>query len=392
MIMSILDTERQPGQNQLYMKHKLRQVFAHILFCIGFLSIPLLFNPGHELINGLEGDTPRDLTGYVCTLVYFYVNYYYFVPRLYLFKKYFLFFLVTIVCFVMITFLPNVFFPQHGNGMYGRPPMSQSFDAPPDFNKHVDGQHHGPPPDMRSGPGKPFGPEHEMRKPFFFGDINHNLFRFLVIFLISLMLKINEQWKKAQKDKLQAELSYLKAQINPHFLFNTLNTIYSLAVEKSDNAPGAVVKLSDMMRYVLNEADKDYVPLDKEIKYISNYIELQKGRFGDTVKVDYTVNGNTTRKTIAPLVLIPFIENAYKHGINPEEESAIEVLIDIHPKAVQLYVSNKKVAVQQRLEEKSGLGIENTKSRLNLLYPGKYELNITDDGNKFTVLLNIDIA
>ena len=130
------------------------------------------------------------------------------------------------------------------------------------------------------------------------------------------MLKINSRLKLAEKEKVNAELSYLKAQINPHFLFNTLNSIYSLAIEKSDYTATAVVKLSSMMRYVITDASHKFVPLEKEINYISNYIELQKLRIDSSIKLMYTVTGDISDKKIAPLVLISFIENAFKYGVN----------------------------------------------------------------------------
>src|ERR1700748_3501739 len=188
------------------------------------------------------------------------------------------------------------------------------------------------------------------------------------------MLKISNRLKLAEREKVNAELSYLKAQINPHFLFNTLNSIYSLAIEKSDYTATAVVKLSGMMRYVITDASHKFVSLEKEINYISDYIELQKIRLDDSIKLSYSVSGDPADKIVAPLVLISFIENAFKYGVNAEENSEIKIHIDSTKGYVHLRVFNKKVKIQQVNTHTSGLGIENTINRLQLLYPGRHKL------------------
>jgi LytS/YehU family sensor histidine kinase len=203
---------------------------------------------------------------------------------------------------------------------------------------------------------------------------------------MAFTLKMSNLWKQTQKEKLDAELLYLKAQINPHFLFNTLNSIYSLAIVKSDMTASAIVKLSGMMRYVLSEAHLETVSLQKETAYISDYIELQKLRLTESANLHFILTGYNTGKQIAPLLLIPFIENAFKFGVNPEKKSEISIHIDIEESHLFLFVKNDKV---NDSAEHNGLGIANTQSRLQLLYPGKHELNITDTENQFSVSLKI---
>ena len=153
---------------------------------------------------------------------------------------------------------------------------------------------------------------------------------FLTALFVFLSLRINKQLKQTEEDKLNTELSYLKAQINPHFLFNTLNSIYSLAItENADQTSSAIVKLSGMMRYVISEANKDFVSLEKEVNYVKDYIEMQKLRLGNTVKIDPSVSGHYFIKKIAPLMLISFIENAFKHGVNAEAHSVILIELNI---------------------------------------------------------------
>jgi LytS/YehU family sensor histidine kinase len=158
---------------------------------------------------------------------------------------------------------------------------------------------------------------------------------------------------------------------------------------KSDETPTAVVKLSGMMRYVLSEAATDFVSLEKEIIYIKNYIDLQKIRFGESILLDFTINGQANGKQIAPLILISFIENAFKHGVNAEEDSDIKIKIDIAENELFLYVFNKKVTVNISEENKSGLGVENTRNRLELLYPKRHKLSIYDTDEQYLVELSI---
>jgi sensor histidine kinase YesM len=207
----------------------------------------------------------------------------------------------------------------------------------------------------------------------------------------SLMLKINLRLKQSEKEKLSAELLYFKAQINPHFLFNTLNTIYSLAIQKADNTAEAIVKLSGMMRFVISDASHDYVSLEKEIRYISDYIEFQKIRHGETVKVDYQTHNLLAGERIAPLLLMPFIENAFKFGINPEEESMIQIRISMSGMELHLFVYNRKVGILKGLDSQGGLGVENARRRLELLYPDKHHLLINDGEQDYTMDLFINL-
>jgi sensor histidine kinase YesM len=197
---------------------------------------------------------------------------------------------------------------------------------------------------------------------------------------------------RAEEEKLHAQLAYLKTQINPHFLFNILNSIYALALERSDRTAGAIVKLSSMMRYVLLEAGRDRVLLEQEIIYLTDYVGLQKTRFEDSLELEFEITGHPEGKTIAPLLLIPFIENAFKHGVNPEQPSAILIRIDIRETEIRLQVNNKKVDVKPQLPGPAGLGINNTRQRLGILYPGRHTLTITDETTDFQVLLTLQLT
>jgi LytS/YehU family sensor histidine kinase len=221
---------------------------------------------------------------------------------------------------------------------------------------------------------------------------NSSLFNFILVLSLGYLLKINQRLAHIQSEKLKTEVSYLKAQINPHFLFNTLNSVYALTLEKSDSAPEAVLKLSYMMRYVVTESSRDYVSLEKEIEYIKNYISLQQLRMDENASFSFIITGSPLGKNISPLLLIPFIENAFKYGINPEEKSVITINIDITSHEIVLNVENNKVRMELSPEDKSEQGIENTRQRLEYLYPGKHKLLIFDNPHTFAVNLSITLV
>ena len=355
------------------MKNKTGQLLVHITGCIAFLSLPVLLSPDVSWDLRFIKLPPfqEDFVTYTLLLLFFYLNYFSLIPRLYFRQKYFYYLLCILAGYAVIEFLPHILIP----GNHG-----------PQF--------HQPPPDMHMGmQPPPHGPNFGRgRGPLFRIPNFENLFQFMIVFVMSALIRINNRLKQTEKEKVNAELSYLKAQINPHFLFNTLNSIYSSAIEENaDNTASAVVKLSGMMRYVISEAYHDYVSLEKEINYITDYIELQKIRLGNTIKLVYHVTGNTTGKKIAPLVLISFIENAFKHGVNPEEKSDISIDIATNNNQLEMLVTNAKVKTVNGNLSKNNIGLENTKNRLQLLYPSKHELAIKEDEKEFIVLLKINL-
>ncbi len=355
----------------------------HIICCISFLLLPLIFfpHPSNTLAILSNPPTQRDFIAQALLIAFFYFNYFYFIPNFYFNKKYVAFYCMILLCLLFIIFLPSLLTNHSPFGHPAYPPGSHFNQPPQDFDKpgSID-DHHQPSP-----------PQNHDDFPFF-GEISHIIFLFFVVLLLSLSLKINNRLNKVQQEKTTAELSYLRSQINPHFLFNTLNLIYSLTIKKSEKASEAVVILANMMRYVIYESDKNFVPLNNEIAYIKNYIELQQTRFGASTKMIFDVNGETTSsKKIAPLILIPFVENAFKHGVNCEENSLIKIYIDVDEHAVMLYVYNTKVSKASLLKDEGGVGLNNTKNRLQLLYPGKHELSINDNHKGFSVHLKLHL-
>jgi two-component system LytT family sensor kinase len=223
---------------------------------------------------------------------------------------------------------------------------------------------------------------------------------FLLVFAISTGVKVVEQWfqserkaKEIENEKLNTELSFLKAQINPHFLFNTLNNIYSLAAVQSEKTAEAVMKLSSIMRYVLTEVKNDNVPLEKEILFITHYIELQKLRLTDKSKVDFKIIGETDGKQISPLLFLAFVENAFKYGISTRDLSPIHIRMELKNNELCFSVTNNKYmgTLLKSTDNNTGIGIENARRRLELLYKNRYTLQIADTSTTYTVNLHIHL-
>lgn len=210
-----------------------------------------------------------------------------------------------------------------------------------------------------------------------------------------VLQKISTQLKDIEREKLEAELKALKSQINPHFLFNTLNNLYSLTLDKSDKAPNLVLKLSDMMRYILYECNDRYVLLEKELDFIRNYLDLQKIRLDEAIPVKIEVKGNTAQNKIAPLLFEPLIENAFKHGAyGRNNDGFVNILFNFEEvNKMELLIENRfDKSWSNEKGESKGIGIKNVSRRLELLYPEKHSLDIQENGSLFTVILKIDLS
>jgi two-component system, LytTR family, sensor kinase len=193
--------------------------------------------------------------------------------------------------------------------------------------------------------------------------------------------------KALEREKINAELAFLKSQINPHFLFNTINDIYALAYVKDDNAPTALLKLSGMLRYMLHESNTNFVPLEKELDYVKDFIDLQNIGFKGNTNIDFHAEGDISKPQIAPMLLIPFVENAFKHGDFNNSSQPIEVLCRFENQ--QIMFQCKNVVRRQQKDALGGIGLQNVRRRLELLYPHKYQLDIvqTEAHFKCTLIL-----
>ena len=356
-------------KNSSAAKANYRVVFLHIIGCLTFLSIPVFSGPqgGNPFAVKHDSQYYNEILEYLLTILFFYVNYYYLIPAFYFKRRYALFTVLAIIGFVIVSTLPEML-PYNGY-LHPMPPPDE---AP-----------FGPPPPMGHDSGIAWG---------VFGPFDENFLKYMAVFILAIALKVTDQLKKIQKEKAEAEIMFLKAQINPHFLFNTLNSVYTLAIEAGANsAAKAIAQLSGMMRYSTSEASSEKVLLAKELAYIDNYITLQRLRLNDRVKLFYAVEGNAGEELVAPFLLIPFIENAFKYGVSTDQDSDIRIRIVIEEGSLNLSVVNNKVYIATNQEHGTSIGIENTQRRLGLLYPQAYDLTINSTEKTFEVAMKITL-
>lgn len=243
-----------------------------------------------------------------------------------------------------------------------------------------------------------------VRVTFVGNDINQSLFyvnafiQYLYVFGISASYCFFSDYQKQQEiqrenenERLKSELSFLRSQISPHFMFNLLNSLVSLNRKKSNLVEPVLLKMSDLLRYMLYEKDDKQISLDNEIKYLSNYIDLQKIRFGDYVNIEFITKTTYENKNIEPMLLIPFVENAFKHGVGLIENPFISVELETTVNQLLFKVSNKYSSDKKEAKDgASGIGLNNVKRRLELLYPKQYELKVSENDNLYTIELKLN--
>jgi membrane protein implicated in regulation of membrane protease activity len=199
--------------------------------------------------------------------------------------------------------------------------------------------------------------------------------------------------QQLEKDKLESELSILKSQINPHFLFNTLNSLYVLTMNQSGSAPEIVHKLSELMSYMLYDSNQNEVPLQKELHYIENYIGLEKLRYESRLDISLHVYSPVEGITIAPLIILPFVENCFKHGVSHQvDDSWIRIDISMQQSMLVLKIENSlNTDGIQATRKISGIGLQNVKKRLELIYPQRYHLQLLNEEESFLVILKLEL-
>jgi len=234
----------------------------------------------------------------------------------------------------------------------------------------------------------------EVKLMHYFGDnwwraLQPILFSFIAWALLDTFKKERET-EQLKKEKIQAELLFLKTQINPHFLYNTLNYIYSLAYPISDVLSNAIIKLSKLMRYMLYNSSNGLIDLKMEIEYIQNYIEIYRLRFEDSFFVNVSISGTIENQKIASLILIPFVENAFKHGVLDNSQKPVDIKIDVSGNDFWLRVSN--TISHGDKDSTSGIGMVNIKRRLALIYPDAHTLCIVEQQETYEINLNIKLS
>jgi hypothetical protein len=378
------------------MKQKFTPVVAHVAAWLLFFSLVLGF--AIRMPNSAGDTTSRvfSLPFLIFSSVFlflFYANYFLLFPKLYLRKKYFLYVTIVLVLFTGVYTLRP--FEKVIRGLspreQGRRPQMQAGEEQRRFM-------FGPQDSFPQGPrqgalrdGRPPGPNREHPT-----DIV-SIILFVTVWSLSTAICVIREWKRtesraiqAEADKANAELSFLKAQINPHFLFNTLNNIYSLAVTKNENTAESIMKLSNIMRYVTDDVTEDYVSLENEIECLRDYIDLQRLRLGKKMTVAFMVDGPVAGKKIAPLILMNFIENVFKYGLSSHEASVIEIKLSVQDDNIRFFCKNR-LFEKKTPSDRAGIGVQNTRQRLQRLYPNRHFLNITTDDGFYTVQLTLQV-
>lgn len=213
----------------------------------------------------------------------------------------------------------------------------------------------------------------------------------MIIKFFKLWTQKQQEWLQARREKATAELELLKKQIHPHFLFNTLNNIYSFSLDRSPKTPELILKLSSLLSYMLYDCRSEEVRLEKEIEIMKNYIGLEKERYGSNIDISWSADTESCKDCfIAPLLMLPFLENAFKHGASEQVDNCwLSVDISVKQKTLLFKIANSKNEFTSYSD--GGIGINNVKKRLELIYPHNYELKISDEGNFFVVSLLIKL-
>lgn len=346
-------------------KNKIMQPVITLVFWACFLMLPFVFFPFDRGESAFQ--SPRFVELYVFSIIYlvafFYTNTW-LIPQLLGKRKPLLYFLIILLAF--LAYLTVYFL------IWNYSPETQEY-----YIRHKK--------------------RHFPSKWFFFFRLGP-IVMFLLAFTFSSVSKLMARWFYAEKIKeevskqqLQTELSLLRSQVNPHFLFNTLNSIYALTVTNDEKASDAVMKLSKIMRYTLEESQSEYVPLQNELSFIENYLELQRIRSTDKVQIEFNVTGAGQNVQIAPLLLIPFIENAFKFGVSTRQQTHIEVRIEVRDNKL-FFTCINDILPKVHVPEGTGTGIVNVRRRLDLLYKKNYQLRIESTDSSYQVFLELEVV
>ena len=338
-------------------------IWMNLALVLFFLSIPILSSPDFDYSLAVFRVNPflRNFAGYVLIVLFFYFNFYFLIPRLYDHKKFVMYTLSVLGVFVFIVCI------QHFG--FGRPPGVFDRFHPEDF---------------RNMPHRP-GP-----MPWFFNI--STVIPFLLVLLFSLALSFNRKTKQIELDKYRVELQNLKYQLQPHFLFNSLNNIYSISIIEPQKTPEYILKLSEILRHLLLTDTSETVPVNDDIKFCRQYIDLQFLRFENHENWNIEIENPASSQHISPFLLIPFIENVFKYGTHPDKPSPISVIIKLEKDRLNLFTKNtKKATNKSNLLATDKIGLKKTRERLDLIYPGQYSLDIRDNKTDFEVNLTIQL-
>jgi hypothetical protein len=360
------------------------KILLHLLAWAILLGLPLYFFK--------RWDVGQDFIwvyyiGNILNGIIFYSNYLILVPKYFFGTKKYKYYLSVIVLLILVYIISD----RSNQIVFKYVPGRDRIETR--IENRVDQDHTGkiPPPKPDDGHGPlPF------REMHLFNYMFTSLF--LVFFSVGMrVLERHSQTEKLQKElekeKLNSELAFLKNQISPHFFFNTLNNIYSLISINADDSQKAVLKLSKLMRYLLYDSEHGNTKLSNEIDFMNNYIDLMKLRMTNKISLNISFPEKYEDRSVPPLIFIPFIENAFKHGISYREKSFIDIKMTTEKDSVLFHCANSLIKTREESDPlQSGIGLENVTKRLNLLFPGKHELKINKTEKEFEVLLQINFA
>ncbi|WP_456867398.1 sensor histidine kinase [Galbibacter sp. BG1] len=347
-------------------KKLVNEILLHFLVWLCWFGVMLFQSYSRTgTIDFTSNLSPR----FFINIVLFYFNYYYLVPKLLLKKKILPYLFISLAIIVVVNYIMELTLPPdllfHREEIKGLP-------RPEDFARR-------------------FPRDDWFKFKMFIGPAIGGAFYFVVGTIIRVYIEWNKNERireKTENEKINSELQFLKTQLNPHFLFNSLNAVYTLSIKKSPDTPEAIISLSELMRYMIYEANKEVVYLEKELEYIKSYIQLQRLRLPNAEDVYFNIYGDDKGKTIKPLLFISFIENAFKYGTDYTGNTWVKINISIQEDKVHLFVKNK-IGIIQKAPESSGIGLKNIQNRLKLLYPETHKLDIENDGNYYTINLTI---
>ena len=352
-------------------------IIMHLLFWVGYLSLSVFVFAGREdfdralLISAIQ---------IIPQMIIAYINMELLIPKFFIKKKYLYYVGLVLLCFA---------------GLY----LFYEFVLPEVFN-------HLKQPSLRAQEGGRWmhGESPRGRSEGYFNAIRrmriiYSFTQTLAIFFLSTAFKTSQLALKKEKEaadlkseNLNSELKFLKSQINPHFLFNALNNIYALSIVKSEKTPDTILKLSEMLRYIIYDCNADMVPLQKEMNYINNYIDLQKLKDDQITAIDVDFAAADPKSMIAPMIFIPFIENSFKHSkIEDVEHGWVKLKIYNEGQQLHFWIQNSVPAEKYTKDQQGGVGLENVTRRLELIYQTNYNLIIEHEKDTYTVHLTIQL-
>lgn len=331
-----------------------KRIIWNIIFILFIMLLPIIDAPSRKpttLLFLKNSYVYADFVVHGLCIIFVYLNVYYFIPKLYLTQQKIIYFIISISIFAFIAQVPD-FFEDNIYSYRQRTP--------------------------------------EKKRIHMLIQIRHIFFLYFSLFFYSLYTVIERKRVETERLKNIAEVNFLKAQINPHFLFNTLNSIYALTKQNPEKAGEAIIKMSNLMRYVMNPSENDFIDLKNATQFVIDYIDLQKTRFGDTVEIEQEIDIMGDYK-IAPLILLPFIENAFKYGVIPSKPS--KITIQLYNKKEQLYffVGNNNYSTIVSRENSTGIGVTNTIKRLEAIYGYNQEVKVKRTSKEHKVAITIKL-